>query len=596
MANQADPRTVFEQRRESRRASVELQERRHRALGNARLLVFGAAAALAWLALGRALLSLWWLAVPAAAFIALAVVHERILRSRDSCLRAVRYYDRSLARLDDRWAGTGETGARFDDPAHPYAGDLDLFGEGSLFQLLCAARTPMGEEVLARWLLSPASPALVRERQEAVAELRERLDLREALAVVGEDARSGVHPAMLAAWGEQPPALRSRALRYTAVALTGVGLLGLGLWIATGHPTYVLLAYVVDAWFLYHTRREVNQVVHAVEAAGHDLEVLAAVLAVFEEERFASPLLAGMRAALEVDGHPPSQRMARLRRLLELLDSRDHLLMRLAGPLLLWTVHLAFATEDWRARSGPAVRRWLVAVAEMEALCSLAGYAYEHPADPFPELAEGEPCLAGDGLTHPLLPAARAVRNDVHLGREPAVLVVSGSNMSGKSTLLRTVGVNTVLALAGAPVRAARLRLSPLQPGASIRNVDSLQGGTSRFYAEIRRLRAIVDLTAGPVPVLFLLDEFLHGTNSHDRRLGAQAIVAGLARRGALGLITTHDLALAEIADALGPAGANVHFEDRLEEGKLLFDYQLRPGVVRKSNALELMRSVGLDV
>jgi DNA mismatch repair ATPase MutS len=205
-------------------------------------------------------------------------------------------------------------------------------------------------------------------------------------------------------------------------------------------------------------------------------------------------------------------------------------------------------------------------------------------------------CSAGEVLGHPLIPESRNVRTDLRLSDEPRVLVVSGSNMSGKSTLLRTAGVNVVLALAGAPVRARRLRLSPLQVGASIHIQDSLQAGASRFYAEIKRLRQIVDLTHGSVPVLFLLDEILHGTNSHDRRIGAEGVVRGLLDRGAIGLVTTHDLALARVAEELAPLAANVHFEDRLEDGKMTFDYRLRPGVVQRSNALELMRSVGLEV
>jgi len=235
-------------------------------------------------------------------------------------------------------------------------------------------------------------------------------------------------------------------------------------------------------------------------------------------------------------------------------------------------------------------------VGEFEALGSLAAYAYERPQDPFPELAEAEGCFEGEGLGHPLIPEGRNVRTDLRLSGELRVLVVSGSNMSGKSTLLRTVGVNAVLALAGAPVRARRLRLSPLEVGASIHVQDSLQAGASRFYAEITRLRQIVELTKGPRPVLFLLDEILHGTNSHDRRVGAEGVVRGLVGRGAIGLVTTHDLALALIADGLAPRAANVHFEDHLEAGKMTFDYRLRPGVVQRSNALELMRSVGLEV
>ena len=232
----------------------------------------------------------------------------------------------------------------------------------------------------------------------------------------------------------------------------------------------------------------------------------------------------------------------------------------------------------------------------MEALSSLAGYAYEHPKDPFPEIAAHGPCFEGEGLAHPFLSESTCVRNDVKLCPELRVLVVSGSNMSGKSTLLRTIGTNAVLALAGAPVRARRLRLTPLAVGTSIQRRDSLQEGVSRFYAEITRLRQLVDLTAGPLPLLFLLDELLHGTNSHDRKIGAEAIVADLVRRGAIGLLTTHDLALANIPEVLGPHAENVHFEDFLENGRLAFDYRMRSGVVRKSNALELMRSVGLKI
>jgi len=202
-----------------------------------------------------------------------------------------------------------------------------------------------------------------------------------------------------------------------------------------------------------------------------------------------------------------------------------------------------------------------------------------------------------EGLAHPLLPDAAAVRNDLRLGGgAPHVCLVSGSNMSGKSTLLRAAGVNTVLALAGAPVRATRLTLSPLAIGATLRVDDSLQDGYSRFYSEILRIRAIVEEARGPIPVLFLLDEILHGTNSHDRRRGAEAIVRALVASGAIGLATTHDLALTEIAGALGAQAANVHFDDRVVDRQIVFDYRLRPGVVQHSNALALMRAIGLEV
>jgi DNA mismatch repair ATPase MutS len=262
----------------------------------------------------------------------------------------------------------------------------------------------------------------------------------------------------------------------------------------------------------------------------------------------------------------------------------------------MYSVQVAFAAERWRRAHGHVVRSWLRAIGEIEALLSLATYSYEHPADPFPEFVDGDAYFDGTEIGHPLVPAATFIRNSVRVGGETRVLLVSGSNMSGKSTLLRAVGINVVLAMAGAPVRAESLRLTHLRLGASIRVNDSLQEGSSRFYAEITRLRQIFDLAGGQPPLIFLQDELLQGTNSKDRRIGAEGLLRGLLGRGAIGLISTHDLALTEVSGL--PAGHlhNVHFQDEFEDGKMKFDYRLREGVVMKSNGLALMRSIGLDV
>ena len=591
-----DPRGTYTARLESRRQAAARHDQRDRTIGNLRLLVFTSAAVLAWLAWGRDALSPFWLGLPAAVFVGLMAAHERVLRARRAAGRAVAHYERALARLDGEWAGHGETGARFLDGAHPYAADLDLFGQGSLFELMSTARTRMGEAALASWLLETTEPAVLRARHEAIAEMRPMLDLREDLALLGEDVRTGVHPAELAAWGESPPLLESRRARAIAFAIPCLVAVCAVLWGALGwrDPFFAMLAAV--AIFIARFRRVVSRVVEAVEQPAHDLALLAKVLSRLEQERFTSARLGNLRAALDVAGLPPSARIAKLSRLIELLAERENPFMRAIGPLMLWTQQLAFAIEAWRRLSGPALRRWLDAVGEIEALCALAAYAYEHPADVFPEFESGGACFEGDEMAHPLLDPARVVPNSVRLGGDLRVMIVSGSNMSGKSTLLRTVGINAVLAQAGAPVRARRLRLSRLALGASIRTMDSLQDGTSRFYAEIKRLHQIMELTAGPLPVLFLLDELLHGTNSHDRRIGAEAIVRGLVERGAMGLVTTHDLALAQVVEALAARAANVHFEDQFENGRMTFDYRLHAGVVEKSNALELMRSVGLEV
>jgi hypothetical protein len=368
-------------------------------------------------------------------------------------------------------------------------------------------------------------------------------------------------------------------------------------WGTTGiGPLPFVALLILSQLFYFSVSRHIGPMIAAVEQAGKDLDVFARLLSIIEREPVSGRRLAELRSAVDTGGAPPSRRVAQLDRLIDLLDAQRNMLFAPIAWTVLWPVQMAFAVEAWRVRTGPSLGGWIAAAGEYEALCSLAGYSYEHPADIFPELVEGEPCFDGEAIGHPLLPAARCVRNDVSLGLKDRLWIVSGSNMSGKSTMLRTIGTSAVLAQAGAPVRARRLALTPLAVGASIRIVDSLQGGSSRFYAEITHLRRIVDLASGERPLLYLLDEILHGTNSHDRRIGAEAVVRALVERGAIGLVTTHDLALARIADEMAPRAAYVHFEDHLEDGRMTFDYRLHPGVVKKSNALELMRAVGLQV
>jgi hypothetical protein len=361
------------------------------------------------------------------------------------------------------------------------------------------------------------------------------------------------------------------------------------------HPIWPLAFAIVGGIGLYF-RPRVKATVEALDLPERELKLLALLLERIEREQFKSSKLVQLRSSLDTDGVPPSEQIGRFNRLVNTLNWYRNEFFAPFSLLLLWRTQFAFALEKWRSRCGPAIGPWLKTVGEVEALCALAGYAYEHPDDPFPEIVHHGPVFDGTNLRHPLVPRAQCVPNSVRLGGGPVLLVVSGSNMSGKSTLLRTVGINAVLALAGAPVRAERLRLSPLAIGATLRIQDSLQAGTSRFYAEIQRIHHIMELTKGPLPVLFLLDEVLHGTNSHDRAVGAEAIVKGLISRGAIGLVTTHDLALAQVADVLAPRAANVHFEDEMVDGKMTFDYRMRTGVVHKSNALALMRAVGLDV
>jgi hypothetical protein len=575
-----------------------------------RLILFGVGAALVWPTLFSKALAAAWLLLPLALFIAVVIAHDRTIRARIRAERAVAYYQRALARLEDRWAGVGPDGRDFLSAQHPYAADLDLFGRGSLFQLLSMARTRTGERTLAGWLCEPATPAEIRRRQLAVDELRQHLDFREELALLGRDVYDGVDPQDLISWSAVAPKLIARWPVWCALPLGVLNLVAATHWLSSqfvlaeagatvslvdgGLP--LLITLMVSGVLALLFRDRVRSVLKAVDRPERELQLLAKVLELIEKQRFESPLLVELRAVLDTAGDPPSRWITRLVRLVQIDESRRNMLfLPLAGLLLLGT-QLGFALERWRGATGGAVERWLTAVGAIEALVALARYAYEHPEDPFPEIVDAGACIEGSGLGHPLLPAAETVRNDLRLGAEVQVLLISGSNMSGKSTLLRTVGVNAVLAFAGAPVRARALRISPLAIGACMRITDSLQQGLSHFYAEIKRLKQIVDLGQGSLPLLFLLDEILHGTNSHDRRIGAGALIHGLVNDRNLGLVTTHDLALSRIADELAPRASNVHFVDHLEGDRIVFDYVLQQGVVTRSNALQLMRAIGLDV
>ncbi len=592
------PLSEYQTRRDLWRSERQSLERLFIRIGNWRLTLGLMEAVLAWLAFGSRVIPAWPLLVPLLAFIALVVWHQRVIRRRTFADRALKFYESRLARVDGHWTGTGPAGDQFRSADHVYADDLDVFGRGSLFELASTCRLAAGEQTLANWLLAPASPEQVLARQEAVRELGPRLDLREEIALLGEDIRAEVHAEALESWGAMSPVLFPAGARLLAAALALAGTAALIVRLAGKWPLWPFVAILAcDLLLGWACRKQVAQVTGAIETPAEGLRLLSLLLAHLQRQEFVSPHLQELRGSLQASGLPASKRIARLERWLDWLDSSDHLLVRIIAPVLLWREQLAMAVEAWRRETGPSIGHWVRAVAEFEALCSLAALAFEHPHWCFPELVAGpDPLFEAEALQHPLLSAAACVANDVALNPEQRLLIVSGSNMAGKSTLLRAIGLNSVLAWAGAPVAAKHLLLSPLQPGASIRVTDSLQDNKSRFLAEIMRLRQIVDLTKADRPVLFLLDELLSGTNSHDRRIGAAGIVRKLMESGAIGLITTHDLALAQIEEDVGKVAANVHFEDHMENGRIHFDYQLRPGVVTRSNALELMRAVGLEI
>ena len=618
----SDPKAEYSKRLESYLQVAAAKNRIHIQIGNFKLAVVAAGLVLAYLALARRAFSSEWLWVPIGAYFVLALIHQRVIRARTRAETAVAMYKRGIARIEDRWAGTGQTGERFRDPAHVYAEDLDLFGRGCLFELLSTARLPMGENQLASWLKTPSARAEILERQKLVAELRDKLDLQHDLGVMGEEVRTRIDPESLVAWAEGKREMPGAVWHFAAVFLA-IAFVASSVWsIATLNSWPVLCVLVLEVVFrraLHHRSHHVNE---GVSCNAEGLLLFADVLQRLERESFSARCLQELVGALNRGA--ASRSIRQLAQIEYWIDAHHSLIGHILELPLLYSIQVAFIAEWWRRRHGAGMRASVEAVGEMEALLSLATYSFEHPADPFPEftgnsaaeisssagVATSRGFFDGVELGHPLLSADKCVRNSVRLDGSTRVLLVSGSNMSGKSTLLRAVGINTVLAMAGAPVRAKSLRLLPLQVGTRIHSSDSLQEGRSTFFAEILHIRRVFDLAGAkpgqgggakgsasePRSLLFLFDELLEGTNSKDRRIGAERLMQGLLERGAIGIVTTHDLALTEITSTVGGVIRNVHFEDQVEGNEMRFDYQLRDGVVTKSNAIALMRIIGLDM
>jgi hypothetical protein len=460
-------------------------------------------------------------------------------------------------------------------------------------------------------------PEEVLGRQTAARELAGRARFRETLATAGgvlaserPDATALIH------WAEGDKAAASPAMQGGRSAVDGVDRIsGFARALAWGLPPLALLlaiagpfVHVQSRWITLFVTVEIGAglffgmrmtpMLTAVSSREAAATRWRAMFAAIEQEPFEAPLLRDLRARLSSGQRHASREVAALASIVGFVDARRNEVFRfLIGPFLFWDVHCAAALLSWRARAGTHLRGWIDALGEVEALASLGAFAFEHPDFAWPELAT-ETTLVARGLAHPLLPDARRVGNDVDLSGAGQALVVTGSNMSGKSTLLRAIGVNAVLAYAGAPACATAIRIGSARVATSMRVVDSLEQGVSHFLAEVRRLKRVLDLAQarGRAPVLFLLDEILHGTNSRERVIGACAVVTELVKRGAFGAVSTHDLGITALERELGGRVTNVHFEEQIAADAMTFDYVLGPGIVHSSNALRLMRAIGIDV
>ena len=474
-----------------------------------------------------------------------------------------------------------------------------------MFQLLGSVQSAPGKTTLAEWLLGPATPAEIARRQESVAELTPSLDFRQRFEVAARLTRNpdpaGVERFL--EWAESGSSLEGRrwllwagrAIGATTLALLTLhvaGVISYAFWLVP-----ILLNFAITA----RIRTPIHQTFMRASANESSFRAYAAMLRLLEDQAVRAPMLQEAQRSVahgEVLAH---RELRRLHHLSALADIRLSIIYPVLQGLVLWDVHVLHAMEKWKRRSGGLARRWLQTLGEFEVLGALAGLSHDNPDWILPGFDQGgPPKIVAQGLGHPLLAGDVRVTNDVSVGPPGSFLLVTGSNMSGKSTMLRAIGVNMVLAQAGGPVCARRFNAPVVRLFTSMRISDSLRDGVSYFMAGLRRLKQIVDaarMNEAERPLCFLLDEILQGTNTAERMVAVRGVIAELLDRRAIGVVTTHDLGLAEapeLTNALDP----VHFSEAIGKGEgvsaMTFDYVLRPGVATSSNALRLMELMGL--
>jgi len=536
----------------------------------------------------------------AAAFIVAVVLHARTIAAETRARVRRDLHNRHLARIGSEWHQFANTGDALMPKQHAYAWDIDMVGQGSLFQRIDVTHTHHGERTLAAWLGSAAEPDAARARQDAVWELARAVEFRQELEAAAINERDGrLDPRGLEALVHQPPLFESRP--WLRVLIHVLPLCTLAAYVAgqvgVGSSLQWLLPAALQVALLMSQGAAIRNMLDAVSAKAPLLEAFESMLLLVERSEFESAWLRAQKARLSIGERPPSAHMRRLARWAGFAELRQNPIFHVfINALTLWDLHVVYGLERFLRDVGSRTGEWFEALGELEALASLATLAYVDEDASRPELQDAASGLSARELAHPLLAAEVRVANDVTLPGPGCALVVTGSNMAGKSTLLRAVGQNIALALAGGPVIARQMRVPLVRLRASMRADDSLESGASYFHAELTKLKRVIERAEHAPPVFFLLDELLRGTNARARHIGAKAVLLHLLDRGGMGLCATHDVELAALGETDPARIQNVHFTDVVIEGEMRFDYRLRPGIVRTSNALRLLALAGIAV
>lgn len=596
-----DPKEQYEKRKLYYGQRFEKLTRRTNRLSNVRLITFLAGCGLAafFYYIGRSSLSVGMAALTFILFVALVFWHQSLKTSRNYFKVLYENYDQALSRLDGDWHNFPDTGRDFIDPAHSYSEDLDIFGVGSLFQWITTAKTFRGREALKKVLTQlPGEIGIINKRQEAIRELARNLAWRQRfLAEARMTERPLNSPETIIEWAKSYDVSYLREwVRILACALPVITLAFLLIYLLTSRVSaiYPILGIVIQSIILF-LGRERGKVLNAVYTYKESIKIYEKMLERFEKRVFhAEHLQALKKALLDRDGKPAFEQIRRLSSLADLIANRGNAMFLIINILTLWDIQCMISLEAWKEKSGRFLGSWLDTLAELEALNSLAIIAMDHPEWGIPVLTSDDLGISTVNMGHPLVRGA--VCNDLTLNKNSGILLITGSNMSGKSTLLRTVGINLILAYAGAPVFAQRFSCSMFRIYTCMRVSDNLGENISSFYAELLRIKQIVSAAKEDSKIFFLLDEIFRGTNSQDRHAGAKVLIRQLSKAGAMGMVSTHDLELGDLERDSERKIRNYHFREYYKDDEIQFDYKLRPGISTTRNAMYLIKMAGIDV
>lgn len=570
-------------------------------LSNVRLGLFlsGCALAIFLYMNQRSSLGLGILLFTVISFVVLVFWHQKLRTKRNYLQVLYEIYGQALKRLAGEWKSFADTGEDFKDPAHPYSEDLDLFGASSLFQWINTAKTYRGREKLKELLTEPPLEGdVIQKKQEAIKELSLNLAWRHRFMAEARTTKRPLNsPTRIIEWAKTYDASYLRpGVVILARALPIITVTFLLLYFLTSKVSYwfPLAGFFIQAIILFAGKQRGNAL-EAVYAYKESLRVYEKMLERFEKRTFKSEYLQDLKKRLyDRDGKAAFQQIRKLSGLAELISNRGNSMFLVINIFTLWDIQCMIALESWKEKSGRSLGRWVDTVAELEGLASLAMIHFDHPEWAMPEMVSENTGLLAANMGHPLL--ANSTCNDLSIEKRSGILLITGSNMSGKSTLLRTAGINLVLAYAGAPVCARSFSCSIMQIYSCMRVSDNLGENISSFYAELLRIKQIVSATKTDRKIFFLLDEIFKGTNSQDRHAGAKVLIRQLGKAGAMGMVSTHDLELGDLERESDRKIRNYHFREFYKNDEIHFDYKLRPGISTTRNAMYLIKMAGIDV